>query len=160
MLRFARAEMTLDLTTDVLTLKGQMCSGEAVVGYDLYQLAGGKDGAHGGRSIDGSALATTGDPDALNPIAAQTPAKLELAIAGPIRGPTTVRLALPQAASNGVLEVFAVDGRHVARRELGPLDAGEHVVALGETGALAPGIYFARVRVGRESARAKFVVLP
>jgi len=153
-LKFARADMTLDPAVDVVALAGRTQDGEAVVGWDLYRLDGAQRGA---RSVDASGIATDGDPDAPN--TGLVPARLALAIAGPVRGAATVRLALPRASSDGVLEVFAVDGRRLARHELGALEAGTRTIAFGETTTLASGIYFARVRVAGETARAKFVVL-
>jgi hypothetical protein len=155
-LKFARAEMTLDPSVDVVALAGKTRTGDAVVGWDLYRL----DGAAGnGRGVNASGLAAAGDPDAPNSGPLRVPAQLELAIAGPVRGAAAVRLGLPHAASDGVLEIFSVDGRRVAHRDLGALAAGERAIALGETATLASGVYFARVRVAGETVRAKFVVL-
>ena len=157
-LKFARADLQLDSTTDVVTLKGETRSGEAVVGYDLYQLAVGGKGNSTGRGVDGTSIATSGDPDSPSDIIPEAPATLELAFQGPVRGAATVRLALPRAAMV-VIEVFAVDGRRVARVDLGALGAGLHTASMAETAGLSPGIYFARLRVGEDSARAKLLVL-
>jgi hypothetical protein len=156
-LKFARADMTLDPTVDVVALAGRTQSGEAVVGWDLYRLDASAGAGSGGRIAGGKGVSPAGDPDA--PSTGVVPAHLGISFAGAVRGAATVRLALPHAASDGVIEIFAVDGRRVARRELGAIEAGERTIALGETAMLASGVYFARVRVVDETAHARFVVL-
>ncbi len=159
-LRFARADMTLDPGVDVVALAGRTRNGEAVVGWDLYRVG---EGAPGGRGVDADGLAAAGDPDA--PTDAVT--RLAIVVAGPVRGVATVRLAVPSAsAGTGIaLELFSVDGRRVARRDLGALAAGNRALTLPETAALAPGVYFARVRCAanaggaQSTATARFVVL-
>jgi hypothetical protein len=156
-LKFARADMTLDPSVDVVALAGRTQSGEAVVGWDLYRLD--PNTGAGGRIAGANGVSPAGDPDAPN--TGVVPAHLGVSFvgAGALRGAATVRLALPHAASNGVIEIFAVDGRRVARRELGALNAGTRDITLGETATLASGVYFALIRVGGETATARFVAL-
>ena len=155
-LKFARADMTLDPTVDVVALAGRTQSGEAVVGWALYNVADARAGS-GGRIAGANGVSPAGDPDA--PSTGVVPAHLGISFAGAVRGAATLHLALPHAESDGVIEIFAVDGRRVARRELGALDAGERTIALGETATLASGVYFVRIRVAGEAASTRFVAL-
>ena len=112
--------------------------------------------AAGGRVL--REFASQGDPDA--PVDA---GRMQITVASPSRGSASVRLVVPRAnagATGNVLEIFSVDGRRVARRELGALSAGPHAFTLDGTRGLRAGVYFARVRVGGATAGAKFVALP
>jgi len=44
-----------------------------------------------------------------------------------------------------------LQGRRVAHRDVGALDAGVHTVAIDEASTLAPGLYLARLTHGGES---------
>jgi hypothetical protein len=61
-------------------------------------------------------------------------------------GELTLSLELPEPGS-ARLTVLGVDGRVVARRDLGTLGAGPHQVAWA-TGVRAPGLYFVRLETG------------
>ena len=74
---------------------------------------------------------------------------------GPV-GEGLVRFALPDG-SPARLEVMDVSGRRVFAREVGSLGAGEHVVRLGGTGSLAPGLYLLRLTQGGRTLTAKAV---
>ena len=76
-----------------------------------------------------------------------TPARLALAGASP--NPTfgpglTVRFTLA-TAERATLEVLDVGGRRVARREIGPLGPGSHVLELQESAVLPAGVYIVRL---------------
>jgi hypothetical protein len=57
------------------------------------------------------------------------------------------------------LELFDVAGRRVARRAVGSLGAGEHVVELGDTPALKPGLYFMRLEQGARVLHARAALM-
>lgn len=76
---------------------------------------------------------------------------------GPV-GEGLVRFSLPDA-SPARLEVMDVSGRRVFAREVGSLGAGEHVVRLGGTGSLAPGLYLLHLTQGGRTLTAKAVTI-
>ena len=65
-------------------------------------------------------------------------------------------LLLPQ--QGGALEVFDLEGRRIARRDLGDLGVGRHVVSIDSRG-LGNGIYWARVHQGAETVTARLTWL-
>jgi hypothetical protein len=86
----------------------------------------------------------------------------ELRLAGfrpnPARGHVSVAFALATSES-AVLEVFDLAGRSVARRDVGSMGPGSHVLALGPAFRPAPGVYNIRLTQGSRSLRARSVVL-
>lgn len=82
------------------------------------------------------------------------PSALQLAMLGarpnPAIGRFQLAFSLPDAAA-ARLELFDLRGRRCASREVGALGAGRHTIAIGESNALVPGVYFARLRRGGAS---------
>ena len=70
----------------------------------------------------------------------------------PFRRTTSIRFALPSATATR-LEVFDLQGRVVATRDLGMLAAGEQSVSFDGAG-LTPGLYLYRLRMGDAPGRA------
>jgi hypothetical protein len=90
-------------------------------------------------------------------------APAHLALAGawpnPARGAAlSLRLALPDD-SPARLELCDLAGRLLARREVGALGGGDHVVRMELEAPLRPGVYFARLSRGAESRVARVCVL-
>jgi hypothetical protein len=92
----------------------------------------------------------------------EVPLAPELALEGlrpnPSLGPTRVAFTLP-AAGDARIEVLDVAGRRVARRDVGPLAAGRHVVELAEARSLAPGVYVIRLSFAGRTLQARGVVM-
>jgi len=88
------------------------------------------------------------------------PAALSVRRAGPNPGPGPLRfeISLP-AAGPARLEVFDLTGRLVEQRSWDRLTEGGHLVALGTTAPIRPGLYFVRVLAAERSASRSFVVL-
>jgi hypothetical protein len=140
--RFDADRITL---APVVRLDGRTGAGIAIVGY-------GRVGAEAtGRmaDLDRSPIATHGDPDA--PIDAVRP----LAVFA--TGVGMLGVDLPSAA-RVELEIFAVNGRRIVRRDLGQLGAGRSELQVGA--GLAMGVYFARVHAGTESSTSKVLIIP
>jgi hypothetical protein len=76
----------------------------------------------------------------------------------PARQGWFVEFALPE---DGPAELFVYDltGRLVRKREVGGLGRGAHVIDVGGTTGLEPGVYLLRLEQGSHSATAKAVVL-
>jgi glycosidase len=87
-------------------------------------------------------------------------ARLELrgATANPTRGPLRVAFELPSAAP-ATLELLDLQGRRVARAEVGPLGPGAHQIELGRSAPLAPGLYFLRLRQAGEERSGRVAVV-
>lgn len=75
--------------------------------------------------------------------------RLRFALIGPSPNPAvhglTVTLSLPDAAP-ARLELLDVSGREVLARDVGPLGAGDHALAIAAEGTLRPGVYLVRLR--------------
>jgi hypothetical protein len=83
------------------------------------------------------------------------PTRLELAVRADVpRSALVFDLAMPRPG--GSLEVFDVQGRRVALRDLSDLGAGRHHVAM-DVASLGSGVYFARVRQEGNVATARIV---
>jgi len=80
---------------------------------------------------------------------------LRLALAAGVARGGELRLDLTLPAPGGRLELFDVQGRRLDERVLDGLAAGTHAVALGR--ALPAGVYWARLRQGRETVSARVV---
>jgi len=91
---------------------------------------------------------STGDPD--------SPMDMVRPLGVFATGLGRLRLDMPIRAHVS-LDVFAVNGRRVGGRDIGMLDAGSHELSDLGLGRAAAGVYFARVRVGTEVARAKVI---
>jgi hypothetical protein len=74
------------------------------------------------------------------------PERLQFSLLGgnPVRGPVRFAFALP-AAGRVAVDVLDVAGRQVASLADGEFEAGPHE-AMWDAGAVAPGVYFARLR--------------
>ena len=84
-----------------------------------------------------------------------------LALHGSVPNPSrhlSVSFTLP-GATPATLVVHDVTGREVARRQVGTLGAGPHVVTLGAPGTLAPGIYLVHLIQGDRRLVARAVVV-
>jgi len=68
----------------------------------------------------------------------------------PGAGAATFSVTLPTRAS-GSMELLDLQGRRVAYRDVGALDAGVHTITIDEASTLAPGLYLARLTHGAES---------
>lgn len=89
------------------------------------------------------------------------PRRLGLALAvtpNPSRGAFGAWITLPTRDA-AVLEVYDTSGRLTARHDVGALGAGRHFVGLEGAKAMAPGLYFLRLRGAGGSAQARAVVL-
>jgi hypothetical protein len=77
----------------------------------------------------------------------------------PARGPFSVTFTLP-AEGDAVLELVDVAGRRVLERSLGVLGPGAHTVRLDEVpGRIPAGIYFVKLRHGREGVVTRVAVM-
>jgi len=76
----------------------------------------------------------------------------------PASGALTVSFSLA-ASEPASLEVLDVTGRRVMQRDVGSLGAGPHMLKLGETGSLQPGVYWLRLRQGETLLRARGAVV-
>jgi hypothetical protein len=85
---------------------------------------------------------------------------LEGALPNPVRGPgLLVQFTLPGSAP-ARLELVDVVGRRVAKRDVGALGAGRHLVDLAGDQALSPGLYLLRLTQGSNARTTRVVVLP
>jgi hypothetical protein len=89
------------------------------------------------------------------------PAVLALGLEGlrpnPTLGRLSVAFTLPDAAPAS-LEVLDVAGRLIARRDVGGLGSGRHLLDLARS-TPAPGIYLVRLRRGAELRTARGIVV-
>ena len=88
-------------------------------------------------------------------------APLRFALTGatpnPAPGSPRIALTLPDGMA-ATLDLLDIAGRRVRTREVGPLGVGRHVVDLGDEGALAPGLYFARLTRGAKTLTTKVCI--
>lgn len=75
----------------------------------------------------------------------------------PFTDRATVRFTLPQAGQAS-LDVFNVQGRHVATLADGPMEGGSHSFTLDGRG-LGSGVYFCRLTAGTVQRTSRFVVI-
>jgi uncharacterized repeat protein (TIGR01451 family) len=83
---------------------------------------------------------------------------LEGARPNPARGVISVAFSLPNT-ERATLELIDIAGRRVARREVGSLGPGRHVLALGGSPRLRSGLYFLRLIQGQRVLRARVVLM-
>src|SRR5262249_5595973 len=86
---------------------------------------------------------------------------VELALHGPMTNPSTnlpVSFSLPDAEPAS-LAAYDVSGREVARSAVGIMGAGRHVVTLGTSRTLAPGVYLVHLIRGDRRLVARTVVV-
>jgi hypothetical protein len=141
-LRFDSTELRLAPGAHTLTFEGRRRDGVRLIGHVLAP------------SLDGSIFAN-GDPDAPT----DTVRPLAVFASGFERGSGMLRLDLPSRA-RVIVDVFAVNGRRVASRDLGELDAGAHDLGnLGLTDVSA-GVYFVRARAGESIAQTRLISIP
>jgi hypothetical protein len=82
------------------------------------------------------------------------PAHWRLALAPPAPNPAASRLAIAftlPSAGPALLEVLDIGGRRVAKREVGALGAGQHVLTFSEAAGWRPGIYLVRLAQGGQA---------
>ena len=93
------------------------------------------------------------------PPPAAAPARtLQLALApNPATLGSRITFVAPQAADASI-EVYSVTGRQVASRALGLVAAGRRSEAIPGRAQLAPGLYWARVKVGESAGAIRFAV--
>jgi hypothetical protein len=142
--RFDADRITL---APVVRLDGRTGAGIQIVGYG--RVGAEAAGRMAGADLDRTPIATHGDPDA--PIDTVRP----LAVFA--TGIGRLGVDLPSAA-RVELEIFAVNGRRIVRRDLGQLGAGRSELQVGA--GLAMGVYFARVHAGTESSTSKVLIIP
>lgn len=112
----------------------------------------------------GYRLATTegGETRVLDEVWVNVPAGLATRLVGarpnPAQGGVRVAFALADDAP-ATLELLDVQGRALARLEVGALGAGEHVLPLPAGRRLAAGVYFARLTSGGEARTVRVSVL-
>jgi hypothetical protein len=92
----------------------------------------------------------------------EAPAVWALALEGarpnPARGMISVGFTLP-SSERATLELIDIAGRRVARREVGSLGPGRHVVQLGGSPRLRSGLYFLRLIQGERVLKARVVLM-
>ena len=98
-----------------------------------------------------------------SPTSVGSPPALAFTLDGARPNPTTgrtlaVSFSLPTALP-AQLEMLDVMGRLVARREIGALGAGHHVVDLASDRPLAPGLYLVRLRQGANARVSRVMVI-
>ena len=99
--------------------------------------------AQGDACGDAGAVAALGDP-------ARTPPARIAAVSvriGRLSGRMLSLVVTSQTPGAARFELFGVDGRRIAGRELGWLAAGSHAIEADAGRELAPGVYFVRVSV-------------
>jgi hypothetical protein len=105
------------------------------------------------RDVTGNIEAAPASPDAqlTSSVAVPPEEKPVLSLAGARPNPAFRRLdvwfTLP-GREPATLELFDLGGRRVARREVGSLGPGEHMVTLGSMPRLRPAMYFVRLTRG------------
>ena len=86
-----------------------------------------------------------------------------LALAGarpnPTTGPIQVWLTLP-SRERATLDLLDVAGRRVARREVGQLGPGTHLVTLTPSPTPRAGLYFLRLTQGDRELKGRVAVIP
>jgi hypothetical protein len=92
----------------------------------------------------------------------EVPAALAFALEGarpnPTSGPLAVAFTLPSAA-RATLEVLDVTGRRVRSRTIESPAVGRQLLSLEGDAALAPGLYFVRLRQEQRTAQARVAVV-
>ena len=86
---------------------------------------------------------------------------VELALHGPVTNPSkrlTLSFSLPDAEPASLV-AYDVSGRVVIRSAVGIMGAGRHVVTLGTSPTLAPGVYLVRLIRGDRRFVARAVVV-
>lgn len=108
------------------------------------------------------AVSDRGVPRTLDEVWVQVPAgfttRLDGARPNPSADPVRLSFALADDAP-ATLELLDVQGRQLARLDVGALGAGEHVVSLHDVRRLAPGLYFARLTRGGDVRVARLSVV-
>jgi len=106
-------------------------------------------------------LTLDGVPRAYGETWVEVPTSAAFALRGPVPNPAARELVVSFALPDGtpaVLELLDVQGRRLARHEVGSLGAGRHLVNLGGTGGLDPGIYLVRLTQGTRLLTARACV--
>ncbi len=83
---------------------------------------------------------------------------LEGAWPNPVSDRMVVGVSLPDERP-ATLELFESSGRRIARRDVGSLGAGRHLLAIDEARDLAPGLYFLRLSRGERALMSKVCVV-
>src|SRR5262249_11418398 len=83
---------------------------------------------------------------------------LEGAIANPVIGAIRVAFTLPDASA-ARLELIDVAGRRRITMDAGALGAGRHVLAIGDSRRLEPGMYQLRLVRGEEEREASIAIV-
>jgi hypothetical protein len=125
---------------------------------------GGVDIREAKRDVWAFAFGTGNASAPLAPAAAATPGRdsplsIRRVSPNPSSGPIDVAFSLP-GRTPAELSLYTITGRRVARRSVGDLGAGEHVVSLTRGRDLSPGIYLVRLSNGANVRNSKVVVAP
>jgi hypothetical protein len=86
---------------------------------------------------------------------------VQLALHGPVTNPSTslrMSFSLPDAEPASLV-AYDVSGREVVRSAVGIMGAGRHVVRLGTSQTLAPGVYLVQLIRGDRRLVARAVVV-
>jgi hypothetical protein len=83
---------------------------------------------------------------------------LEGAHPNPARGAIRAWFVLP-SREPAALELIDIAGRHVLRRDVGPLGPGRHGVELGVSHPLRPGLYFLRLTQSGRELKSRVVLI-
>jgi hypothetical protein len=86
----------------------------------------------------------------------QVPLQARFALEGALPNPASRDLVIAFSLDSGApakLSVVDIAGRRVSERAVGPLGPGRHVLNLGATGRLTPGVYLVRLE---QSGRSRF----
>ena len=116
------------------------------------------------RDLSGNIEAAPASPDAQTfaRVGVGEPGEWRLALAGahpnPALGAIHAWFTLP-SREPATLELMDIAGRRVARREVGSLGPGTHMVAIAPASGLKPGLYFLRLRQGARMLTARVAVI-
>ena len=135
---------SLGAATGLVEFSGRLRSGLQLLAY-----------ARLNENLDRTPVLTSGDPDSPH----DTVREFSIAASGFERGAGVLRLELPERSRVRV-EIFSVNGRRVAGRDLGQLEAGVHELGGLGAGEVRAGVYFVRAVAGTAVAQSRFISIP